>query len=135
MFLTIIHITIEKDWSLPFVILSLFYIYLTVILNQSLQERKEQRHLYEQLLGEYRRLKRMHFESERVARLEERTKIARVLLILAKIVPITYGMEVLKGATVYNYSFTELLYPISILILMTVVMMGIGINIVERRDA
>ncbi|WP_047979824.1 ABC transporter permease [Ornithinibacillus contaminans] len=56
-----------------------------------------------------------------------------VLLALAKINPLTYGMEVLHGATVYGYSMNELLVPISILILSGVLMMGLGIHLMERR--
>ncbi|KGX86602.1 ABC transporter permease [Pontibacillus litoralis] len=56
-----------------------------------------------------------------------------LLITLSKINPLTYGMEILKGAVLYNYSFEQLLYPISILLLMGVVMMGIGIHFMERR--
>jgi len=59
---------------------------------------------------------------------------SNVLLALAKIVPLTYGMELLKGAAVYGRSITELLYPMSILFFMGVVFMGIGINLVERKN-
>ncbi|QKY70863.1 ABC transporter permease [Lentibacillus sp. CBA3610] len=55
------------------------------------------------------------------------------LLALSKINPLTYGMEVLNGVAVYGYPLEELLYPISILILMGVVFMGIGIHLMERR--
>ncbi|WP_106498177.1 ABC transporter permease [Lentibacillus sp. Marseille-P4043] len=55
------------------------------------------------------------------------------MLTLAKFVPITYGMEVLNGVAVYGYSMSELLYPISILLLMGVIMTGIGIHLMEKR--
>ncbi|SHG70163.1 ABC transporter permease [Ornithinibacillus halophilus] len=55
------------------------------------------------------------------------------MLALAKINPITYGMEVLNGIAVYGYSMSELLLPVSILLLMGVLMMGIGIHLMERR--
>ena len=42
-------------------------------------------------------------------------------------------MEVLNGVAVYGYPFEELLFPISILILMGVVMTGIGIDLMEKR--
>jgi ABC-2 type transport system permease protein len=58
---------------------------------------------------------------------------SKVLLALSKINPITYGMEILNGATVYGLSMSDLLLPISILILMGVIMMGIGIHLMERR--
>jgi ABC-2 type transport system permease protein len=55
------------------------------------------------------------------------------LLLFSKFVPVTYGMEILKGATIYGHDWKALLYPVSILCLMGVVMMGIGANIMERR--
>lgn len=57
------------------------------------------------------------------------------LLLLSKFVPVTYGMDLLKGAVVYGYSFSDLLYPMSVLFLMGVVFMGLGINIMERKQA
>jgi ABC-2 type transport system permease protein len=58
---------------------------------------------------------------------------SNVLLTLSKFVPITYGMELLKGAVVYGYSLSDLLYPLSVLCFMGVVFMGLGISIMERR--
>lgn len=55
------------------------------------------------------------------------------LLALSKINPLTYGMEVLNGIAVYGYPLEELVFPISILLLMGVVLMGIGIHLMERR--
>lgn len=55
------------------------------------------------------------------------------MLALAKVVPITYGMEALNGVAVYGYSMEELLFPISILLLMGVVMTGVGIHLMEKR--
>jgi ABC-2 type transport system permease protein len=60
---------------------------------------------------------------------------SKILLTLSKFVPVTYGMELLKGAAVYGNSIGDLLYPISILFFMGVVLMGLGINLVERRNA
>ncbi|RLL44946.1 ABC transporter permease [Oceanobacillus piezotolerans] len=56
-----------------------------------------------------------------------------ILLFLAKFNPLTFGMEVLNGVAVYDYSFDELLLPISILFFMGVLLMGIGIHLMERR--
>jgi signal transduction histidine kinase len=61
------------EWLMAFLISS----FISVVLNEYVFERQEQRKLYEQLLGEYRRLKRLNYETERSVRLEERTKIAR----------------------------------------------------------
>ncbi|SFB31307.1 ABC-2 type transport system permease protein [Lentibacillus halodurans] len=55
------------------------------------------------------------------------------LLALSKINPLTYGMEMLNGIAVYDYPLEELLYPISILLLMGVVFTGLGIHLMERR--
>ncbi|WP_164669662.1 ABC transporter permease [Virgibacillus doumboii] len=55
------------------------------------------------------------------------------MLLLAKFVPITYGMEVLNGIAVYGYPIGDLLYPISILLLMGVMMTGVGIHLMEKR--
>ncbi|MFD2630219.1 ABC transporter permease [Oceanobacillus kapialis] len=58
---------------------------------------------------------------------------SEVLITLSKLNPLTYGMEVLQGVVLYQYSFDELLFPISILVLMGVVMIGLGIHFMERR--
>lgn len=68
---------ITNGWNMRGLLFALPICFLSLMLNQRVVERKEQRQLYEQLLGEYRNLKRMRFESDRSARLEERTKIAR----------------------------------------------------------
>ncbi|RKQ33859.1 ABC transporter permease [Oceanobacillus halophilus] len=58
---------------------------------------------------------------------------SEVLLALSKINPLTYGMEALNGMVVYGYPLEEVLLPISILVLMGVVLMGLGIHLMERR--
>lgn len=58
---------------------------------------------------------------------------SEILLALAKINPLTYGMEVLNGTAIYGHSLGDLMLPISLLILMGVVFMGIGIHLMERR--
>lgn len=58
---------------------------------------------------------------------------SKFMIALSKVDPITYGMEALNGVAVYGYSLGEVLYPISILLLMGVVMTGIGIHLMERR--
>lgn len=55
------------------------------------------------------------------------------LLILSDFVPIKHAMAALKGATIYGDSLRELMLPMSIMTLMGVVLMGVGINIMERR--
>lgn len=58
---------------------------------------------------------------------------SKFMLALSKIVPITYGMEALNGAAVYGYSMEQILYPVAILLLMTVIMTGLGIHLMEKR--
>lgn len=58
---------------------------------------------------------------------------SELLLAISKVIPVTYGMELLKGAVISKSSLQDLLYPIGILLLMGVVMMGIGIRLIERR--
>ncbi len=60
----------------PMVLYS-FIFFIVYLFNQMLNERKEQYEIYEELLGEYRKLKRLHLEAEDNARLQERTRIAR----------------------------------------------------------
>lgn len=58
---------------------------------------------------------------------------SKLLILLSKINPLTYGMEILNGVAVYGYSLEELLSPISILLLMGVVLMGVGMHLMEKR--
>ncbi|WP_309119616.1 ABC transporter permease [Paenibacillus sp.] len=55
------------------------------------------------------------------------------LLALAKVIPVTYGMEALKGVAYYGYTWSELLRPVSYMLLIGVACMGVGINLIERR--
>ncbi|MBE3568698.1 MAG: sensor histidine kinase, partial [Bacillales bacterium] len=61
----------------PFLLFSALFAILTFSLNRSFAALKEKQNLYETLVGEFRNLKRISYESERTARLEERTRIAR----------------------------------------------------------
>ncbi|WP_100372312.1 ABC transporter permease [Bacillus sp. FJAT-45037] len=56
-----------------------------------------------------------------------------ILLTLSKGMPIFYGLEALKGAAIYERSLTHLIEPLSILLLIGVVCMGVGMNLMERR--
>lgn len=57
-----------------------------------------------------------------------------MLLAISRVLPITYGLEALKGVAIYDRSWSELAEPISIMLLFGVVCMGIGINLMERRS-
>lgn len=58
---------------------------------------------------------------------------SKVILLLSQISPITYGMEMLKGATLYDWSAEQYLLPASILFFMGAICMGVGLNLIERR--
>lgn len=56
-----------------------------------------------------------------------------VLLFLSKLVPITYAMEMLKGVAVYGWGWREVAEPMTMLVAMGVILMGIGIHVMEKR--
>lgn len=66
-----------QEFFIEIIFVTAMLVSLLSILNQITLDRKEQKELYDQLLGEYRKLKRMNRMIEDNARLEERTKIAR----------------------------------------------------------
>jgi signal transduction histidine kinase len=68
---------IHNQLNWPWIFFVLILIYPFVKLNQMHETEQERIDTYEKLLGEYRKLKRQALDSERAARLEERTKIAR----------------------------------------------------------
>ncbi|MFD2130182.1 sensor histidine kinase [Pseudogracilibacillus auburnensis] len=65
------------EYLVPVLLVWGFYAFLLIKLNKMELLRKEQKEIYEQLLAEYRHLKRMHIASEEVTKAEERTRIAR----------------------------------------------------------
>lgn len=67
----------ESNHWLPWGIISIIIIFLVLKINSMANERLEQKELYAEILGEYRKLKRLNLESERDARIQERTMIAR----------------------------------------------------------
>lgn len=56
-----------------------------------------------------------------------------LMLTLSKFVPITYGMEILEGTVMYGERFSDVLYPVSVLVFMGVIFIGIGIHLIERK--
>jgi len=58
---------------------------------------------------------------------------SEVMVFLSNFSPILYGMEALKGATLYGKTLVELLESMSILLLLAVIMMGMGISAMENR--
>lgn len=72
--LSVLLAAFTDGWMLEIIVISLFFSFLLLRLNRMADELREQRTIYDQLLGEYRKLKRMNLTADR---LEERTKIAR----------------------------------------------------------
>ncbi|WP_010677404.1 sensor histidine kinase [Bacillus timonensis] len=66
---------VDSEWSM-YVYFLLFFL-LALEVNELWTKREEQRNLYEELLGEYRKVKRVALVTEEEARYQERTKIAR----------------------------------------------------------
>lgn len=63
--------------SLTVFLYALLFYFLTIQVNALWTKRQEQRELYQELLGEFRKLKRIARATEEEARYQERTKIAR----------------------------------------------------------
>lgn len=55
------------------------------------------------------------------------------MLLLSKLDPITYGLELMNGIAVNGAPLTDFLLPISILLMMGVVLTGIGMHLMEKR--
>lgn len=75
--LSILLIYLKYDQALELTLLSLLLCCLAFMMNRMVEEKGERREIYDQLLDEYRQLKRMNLNTEKDARLQERTKIAR----------------------------------------------------------
>ncbi|SOC21112.1 ABC-2 type transport system permease protein [Ureibacillus xyleni] len=58
---------------------------------------------------------------------------SKVILTLSYISPITYGMQILNGVTIHGATINELFQPLGMLLLMAVILMGIGINVLEKK--
>lgn len=75
--LTVLVASTHSGYVLELVVLSGLFYFMVFALNQLVLERGQQSEVYEQVLEEYRKLKRMNLFAKSNARLEERTKIAR----------------------------------------------------------
>ncbi|GKU81738.1 ABC transporter permease [Niallia sp. NCCP-28] len=58
---------------------------------------------------------------------------SKFLLLLSKFIPITYGMDLLKTAIIQETSWSELMLPAAVLLLMGTLMLGVGIRLMEKR--
>lgn len=57
----------------------------------------------------------------------------RFMLLAARLTPIYYGMEALKGAVLYNKGVLDLLEPLAILLVMGIGLMVVGLSLMERK--
>lgn len=60
---------------------------------------------------------------------------SKVMLTVANFVPLRHAMDALKGIAYYSYGWSQLLWPLAVLVLFGVVCMGVGLRLVERRSA
>ena len=58
---------------------------------------------------------------------------SKVMILLSKFIPITYGMELLKKGILEKTSWIEIAIPAGVLCLMGTIMLGIGIQLIEKR--
>lgn len=58
---------------------------------------------------------------------------SKFMLLLSKANPIKYGLDALQGVTVYGQSMGEVLLPVCVLLLMSVLLTGLGIHLMERK--
>ncbi|WP_210608586.1 ABC transporter permease [Priestia flexa] len=56
-----------------------------------------------------------------------------IMLTLSKFVPLTYGMDLLKQVVLYNHAWKTIMYSSLLLCIITVVLMALGINILEKK--
>ncbi|WP_236686964.1 sensor histidine kinase [Ornithinibacillus contaminans] len=75
--LTLLLAVLQNQGIIDMTVLMLFFYYLILAMHQYQAVVFEQKELYDQLLGEYRKLKRVNLLVEQDARVEERNRIAR----------------------------------------------------------
>ncbi|WP_343842049.1 sensor histidine kinase [Salinibacillus aidingensis] len=75
--LAMLSFYLHNQFHIAWILLAIAISYPVLKWNEIQIEKAEQQEMYEKLVSEYRKLKRQTHESERAARLEERTKIAR----------------------------------------------------------
>lgn len=57
----------------------------------------------------------------------------RFMLLAARLTPIYYGMEALKGGVLYNKGVLDLIEPLAILLVMGIGLMVVGLSLMERK--
>jgi len=63
------------------------------------------------------------------------TITSSILLAIAEVIPLTHAMEALTSISMYGAGMSDIWLPITKLLLIGVICMGIGINLMERRNA
>ncbi|WP_066188645.1 ABC transporter permease [Gracilibacillus timonensis] len=56
-----------------------------------------------------------------------------IVLVIAELIPVKHAMEALKGVAMYGEHLWDVTQPLAILLLMSALFMGVGINLMERR--
>lgn len=56
----------------------------------------------------------------------------RLVLFLGNLMPIKYGMDAMTSTVIQDQSLKELVTPLSVLLFMGILFMGIGVNLMER---
>lgn len=56
----------------------------------------------------------------------------RLLLFLGNLMPIKYGMDAMTDTILHDQALSQLIVPLSALLLMGIIFMGIGVNLMER---
>ncbi|KGR78483.1 ABC transporter permease [Ureibacillus manganicus] len=59
---------------------------------------------------------------------------SEIMQAISYISPIKYGMDLLYGVTLFGEPLTAMIEPISVLLFMTVLLMGLGINFLEKKE-
>jgi signal transduction histidine kinase len=77
MVFSVIMSLLQQDNIIEITMMAVLFYFLLVAISYYQTTVKEQKYLYEELLGEYRKLKRLNLSAEQDARVEERNRIAR----------------------------------------------------------
>jgi len=59
---------------------------------------------------------------------------SKLLIILSKAIPITYAMKAIKELALYHRGWEGVFLPVSILFFMAVILMGVGMHLIERKQ-
>ncbi|TVX93490.1 ABC transporter permease [Paenibacillus agilis] len=63
------------------------------------------------------------------------TITSEIMLLISELFPIKHAMDAFIGVSMYQQGWEDIYLPLAKLLLMTVIFFGVGINLVERRNA